>query len=31
VFQTIAAPVKGLSRMLRHDKQGGNQASKSAT
>jgi hypothetical protein len=25
------APVKGLGRMLRHDKQGGNQASKSAT
>jgi hypothetical protein len=31
VFQTIAAPFGGLGRMLRHDKQDGEQATKSAT
>ena len=31
VFQTIAAPVKSLGRMMRHDKQDGKQASKGAT
>jgi hypothetical protein len=31
VFQTIAAPVKSLGRMLRHHKEDGKQASKGAT